>query len=53
MTKEELILYQNREKQRKDAEDEAIEFLHLMIKFGFQRALSLMSAKKSKENNAK
>ena len=35
------------------AEDEAIEFLHLMIKFGFQRALSLMSAKKSKENNAK
>ncbi|MDX9744567.1 MAG: hypothetical protein RBT59_12170 [Arcobacteraceae bacterium] len=25
MTKEELILYQNREKQRKDAEDEAIE----------------------------
>lgn len=33
--------------------DEVIEFLHITIKYGFDKALNLMSVKKAKENNDK
>lgn len=35
------------------AQDEAIEFLHLVIKYDFQKALNYFSARKAKENNAR
>lgn len=35
-----------------EAQDEVILFLHAVIKYGFEKALNLYSAKKSKEKNA-